>query len=243
MQKRIRVVTLLTFLLSSLALAEPSLEAINKTLKNSRPDLSITSVKASPVAGLYEAQMDNGPVVYITADGSHMLVGDLYQNAPGELVNLTEQARNTERADLLAGIRRDDMIVFSPSAPMAVKGTVTVFTDVDCGYCQKLHKEVPVLNAMGIEVQYLAFPRAGVGSPSYDKIVSAWCASDRQAAMTQLKNRQPIAAATCPNPVADQYELGQQMGVRGTPALLLADGTMLPGYMPANELAAVMGIN
>ncbi|MFT5670969.1 MAG: thiol:disulfide interchange protein DsbC, partial [Glaciecola sp.] len=116
--------------------------------------------------------------------------------------------------------------------------------DVDCGYCRKLHEEVPALNAKGIEVRYLAYPRAGIGSPSYNKIVSAWCAVDQQNALTKLKQLEPIPTNICAgNPVAAQFALGGKMGVRGTPALVLDSGRLLPGYMPADRLAAELGVN
>ena len=123
------------------------------------------------------------------------------------------------------------------------KATISVFTDVDCDYCRKLHLEVPELNAMGVEVRYLAYPRAGVGSESYRKIVSAWCATDPNTALTALKAGKTITDNQCSdNPVADQYQLGQQMGISGTPAILLEDGRLLPGYMPAAQLAESIGI-
>jgi thiol:disulfide interchange protein DsbC len=121
---------------------------------------------------------------------------------------------------------------------------VSVFTDVDCFYCQKLHQEVPELNRRGVEVRYLAYPRAGVGSDSYRKIASAWCASDKLTAMTRLKNRETIPDNVCPgNPVADQFLLGQKVGVTGTPALVLESGQLLPGFMPADALVQRLGIN
>jgi thiol:disulfide interchange protein DsbC len=120
---------------------------------------------------------------------------------------------------------------------------VSVFTDVDCGYCQKLHQEVPQLNTMGIEVRYLAFPRAGKGSETYQKLVTAWCAQDRQATLTRYKNREPVTTKTCANnPVNAQYELGESIGINGTPALITATGELLPGYMPAAELARRLGV-
>ncbi|MFT4997550.1 MAG: thiol:disulfide interchange protein DsbC [Chitinophagales bacterium] len=222
----------------------PGIEAtIKKQMQISRADLIIESVTQSPMKGVYEATLAaGGPVFYVSADGKHMMVGDLYEVAPGGLVNLTEQAQDIERKNLLASISKDDMIVFSPKGQ--VKASVTVFTDVDCGYCQKLHEEVPALNAKGIEVRYLAYPRAGIGSPSYNKIVSAWCANDQQDALTKLKRRQPIPTNICAgNPVAAQFALGGKMGVRGTPALVLESGRLLPGYMPADRLAAELGVN
>ncbi|MFQ3323852.1 MAG: thiol:disulfide interchange protein DsbC [Pseudomonadales bacterium] len=228
----------------SVAALAPGIEAtVKKQMQISRADLIIESVKQSPMKGVYEATLaGGGQVFYVSADGKHMMVGDLYQVAPGGLVNLTEQAQDIERKNLLASISKDDMIVFSPKGE--VKASVTVFTDVDCGYCQKLHEEVPALNAKGIEVRYLAYPRSGIGSPSYNKIVSAWCANNQQDALTKLKLRQTIPTNICAgNPVAAQFALGGKMGVRGTPALVLESGRMLPGYMPADRLAAELGVN
>ena len=132
------------------------------------------------------------------------------------------------------------MIVFSPVGTL--KGTVTVFTDVDCFYCQKLHKEVPELNRLGIKVRYLAYPRAGLDSESYRKIATAWCAENPQDAITRLKARESLPENVCSqNPVAAHFQLGQQVGVTGTPALLLDDGTLVSGYMPAQQLVERMG--
>ena len=169
-------------------------------------------------------------------------MGDLYSVEPSGFVNLAEQERDGDRKALLAKVKKADMIVFSP-AEQPAKAYVTVFTDVDCFYCQKLHKEMADINRLGIEVRYLAFPRAGIGSDSYKKIASAWCAKDRNEAMTRLKLRQPVATNVCPgNPVADQYQLGQEMGVTGTPALITEDGRLMPGYMPALQLAKALGV-
>jgi thiol:disulfide interchange protein DsbC len=112
-----------------------------------------------------------------------------------------------------------------------------VFTDTDCGYCQKLHSEVPELNRLGVEVRYVAFPRQGLQSPAYKELVSVWCAKDRQGAMNLAKTRQEVPAAECDNPVAKQYALGQMIGVSGTPAIVLANGKLIPGYQPAPQLA------
>src|SRR5690606_13034670 len=124
--------------------------------------------------------------------------------------------------------------IFAPEKP---KSHITVFTDTDCGYCQKLHSEVPELNRQGIEVRYLAFPRQGPGSHGYNTLVSVWCAKDPKLAMNQAKSRQEIPAASCENPVLEQFELGQLIGVNGTPSIVLANGRMIPGYQPAAELA------
>lgn len=215
---------------------------IEKKFQQSRPELRIESVVQSEIASLYAVKFVNGPVIYVTADGSYFVMGDLYSVEPSGFVNLAEQERDGDRKALLAKVKKADMIVFSP-AEQPAKAHVTVFTDVDCFYCQKLHKEMADINRLGIEVRYLAFPRAGIGSDSYKKIASAWCAKDRNEAMTRLKLRQPVATNVCPgNPVADQYQLGQEMGVTGTPALITEDGRLMPGYMPALQLAKALGV-
>ena len=215
---------------------------IMASLRSARPDLNYGAIQASPIPGIAMLQVENGPLLYVYNDGEFFFDGDLYQVGKGRFINLKEQALTAVRKDLLAEIPLADMIVFSPTVP--VQGVINVFTDVDCGYCRKLHKEVPDLNAMGIEVRYLAFPRAGIGSASYQKIASAWCADKPRQALTALKNGKDIEQNVCAdNPVEKQYSLGQQMGVNGTPAIVLADGSLLPGYRPAADLAKVLGIN
>jgi len=209
-------------------------------LKALRPDIPIEKVSTSPVPGIYALELPGGTVFYGTADGRYLFAGDLYELADDDLVNLAEAGRTEKRRDLMAGVSKADMVIFP--AVGETKGVVSVFTDVDCGYCRKLHQEVPKLNQMGIEVRYLAYPRAGVGSRSYQKIVSAWCAADPNKAMTQLKSGMEIPDVSCENPVAAQFDLGQQVGVTGTPAIVLEDGRLVPGYMPAAELAETVGI-
>lgn len=225
---------------SPIALAENGDKLVER-LQALRPDIPIENVASTPIPGIYALELAGGTVFYGTEDGRYLFAGDLYELGDDELVNLAEAGRTSKRQKLLAQVDKDDMLVFSPKGP--TKAAINVFTDVDCGYCQKLHQEVPELNAMGIEVRYLAYPRAGVGSQSYQKIVSAWCADDPNAALTKLKARQTIPAATCDNPVADQYQLGREMGVSGTPAIVLKDGTLLPGYMPARDLAEAVGVS
>lgn len=215
-------------------------DALVAKLKKLRPGIPIERVTGTPVAGIYALVIDGATVYYGTADGRYLFAGDLYELGDDNLVNLAEVGRAEMRRKLLASVPRDEMVIFSPKGQ--VKAAVSVFTDVDCGYCQHFHREVPELNRMGIEVRYLAWPRAGIGSRSYEKIVSAWCSDDPNTAITRLKAQQPIPSATCPNPVADQFELGRELGVTGTPAIILEDGTLLPGYMPAAELAKAVGI-
>ena len=164
----------------------------------------------------------------------------MYEVSSEGIVNLPELARQEKRKELMAKVDATSMISFKPASGLLA--TVSVFTDVDCTYCRKLHREMREYHKKGIEVRYLAYPRAGIGSESYKKTVSAWCSSDPQRAITTLKRGDNIPSRTCPNPVAAQYELGDRVGVTGTPSIVLSDGRMLPGYLSAEKLAEELGI-
>ena len=209
-------------------------------LKALRPDIPIEQVSKTPLPGIYALELTGGTVFYGTEDGRYLFAGDLYELGDKDLVNLADISRAAKRRELMASVSETDMIIFPANAKS--KAVISVFTDVDCGYCRKLHQEVPALNELGIEVRYLAYPRAGIGSPSYAKIVSAWCADDPNSAITKLKAGERIPDATCDNPVAAQFDLGREVGVTGTPAIVLEDGRLLPGYMPAPNLASAIGI-
>ena len=240
MIKLFKVVVLGLILAAQSAVAEGP-EKLVEALKKARPGLNVSGTAPSGIDGLYLVEIDNGAmIVYGTEDGRYLLSGELYELGGDDLINVTEAYRAGHRQELMASLDRGDMVVFSPAGE--TKAAITVFTDVDCGYCRKLHLEVPDLNKAGVEVRYLAYPRAGVGSKSYEKIVSAWCADKPNDALTDLKMGKEIPTKTCDNPVASQFDLGQKVGVRGTPAILLDNGEMLPGYMPAADLVATLGL-
>lgn len=222
-------------LAASVAFAADPDQVIRATLTKLQPDMPIEAIAESPMSGLFQVHLKGGRMLYASADGQFLLQGNLYQVKDGDAVNLTRQAESKGIAKLINEIPTGEMVVFSPKEP--AKAHITVFTDTDCGYCQKLHSEVPELNRRGIEVRYLAFPRQGVGSHGYNTMVSVWCAKDRQAAMDKAKSREELAAASCDNPVTKQYELGQMVGVNGTPAIVLGNGELIPGYQPAPQLA------
>lgn len=211
---------------------------IRASLKTLDSTIPVESVSPTPVKDLYEVVLAGSHVLYVSADGQYLIQGDLLKLENGKANNLTDGVRVRATKSALSEVNRQDMVIFSPKG--TVKGAIYAFTDVDCGYCRKLHNEVGELNRMGIEVRYLAFPRAGEGSPSYQKMVSAWCSSDRNKAMTTLKNGGSVMEKTCANPVMAQYELGAKLGVRGTPAIYLEDGTAIPGYRPAADIAETM---
>ncbi|NOX49122.1 MAG: DsbC family protein [Gammaproteobacteria bacterium] len=203
------------------------------------PELPIQAVYKLPLAGMFGVELAGGQTLYGTADGQYFIAGDLYQ-LKDKIVNLAEVRRSVARKAELAKVPLEQMVVFSPAGETLTH--VSVFTDVDCSFCCKLHLEMAELNERGVEVRYLAYPRAGIGTPTYAKMVSAWCADDPNAAITALKTGQSIPMKQCDNPISSHYELGRRVGVSGTPAIVTASGELLPGYMPAAELAAAIGL-
>jgi thiol:disulfide interchange protein DsbC len=223
-------------LASSVAMAADADQAIRKTLQTIQPDLPVEAIAESPMPGVYQVQLQGGRQLYASEDGQFLLQGYLFQVKDGAAVNLTEQAESQGVAKTIAAIPASEMVVF---AGKESKTHITVFTDTDCGYCQKLHSEVPELNRLGVEVRYLAFPRQGLGSAAAKELANVWCAKDKQQAMDLAKTRQAVPDAQCDNPVAKQYALGQMIGVTGTPAIVLANGKIIPGYQPAPQLAKI----
>jgi thiol:disulfide interchange protein DsbC len=203
--------------------------------------LAVESVETSEIPGMYRVQLQDGPEVYATEDGEFFVLGDLYSVTPTGLVNLAEVRRSEQRLADIEAVALQNQIVFPASGE--TKSHITVFTDVSCFYCQKLHKEVPELNRRGVEVRYLAYPRQGIGSAGFRQLATAWCAEDPQTTLTRMKNRESVDENVCAgNPVAAQFELGQAVGVRGTPAIVMPDGSMVPGYRSADDLVAALGI-
>jgi thiol:disulfide interchange protein DsbC len=209
---------------------ERAVEAIARL----NPRVEVERVGAAPLPGFREAIV-GGQVVYVSDDGRYLFLpgpgGALFDSQADR--NLTEAALAGMRTELLAKIPQSERIVFAPPNP---KHTVTVFTDVECGYCRKLHSEIAQYNAQGIAVEYLAFPRMGIGSEDFEKMVSVWCADDRRAALTQAKTTGQVPERDCKNTVTMQYNIGQRVGLTGTPMILAEDGTQLGGYVPAPAL-------
>jgi len=209
-------------------------DAIRQSLGKVLPGVTLDQIKPSPLPGVSEVLV--GPrLLYISDDGKYLLQGSLIDLETRK--DISEERRKGIRLDAIDKVGVDNMIVFPAEKE---RHAITVFTDIDCGYCRKLHSEIQQFNAEGITVRYLMFPRAGVGSPSYDKAVSVWCSDDRRAALTHAKAGDEITPQKCDNPVKDQYELGGQLGVTGTPALILDNGELLPGYVPAKRLAKAL---
>lgn len=215
-------------------------ENIRNRLLAARPDIPVLDILPSEVPGFYSVFLPAGQVLHFTADGKYFYTGDLFE-VNETLENVSERARATARKALLANADESQMVVFSP-AKERVKAQVTVFTDIDCGWCRKLHNEVPEMNRLGIAVRYMAFPRGGLDSVSYDKLVNAWCAEKPQIALTRAKAGEEIPEAKCVNSVAAQYEMAGRMGINSTPSIVLDDGTLMPGYKTAESLADLLGV-
>jgi len=215
-------------------------ERIGERLAESVPGLKVTSIQESEAAGLYEVRSSNGETVYTTADGTYLLTGDLLKITDSGIVNVTEASRAEARVSQMAEYGANGIISYPAKGEQ--KAVVDVFTDIDCPYCRKLHDEVPELNDYGITVNYYAFPRSGPGTASFKKYISVWCADDQQAAMDAAKAGDSVPQKTCENPVEAQFRLGNQVGVTGTPAIVLEDGKMVRGYLPARKLAEGLGL-
>jgi len=234
------VLALSLWLGSSMVMAEtsdqvdPAVETIRASLAKELPTLKPDSISPSVIPGLYEVIL--GPrVVYMSADGNYLMSGEMSDIHSGE--NLTEPKLRAAKLKAVNQVGEDNMIVFGPAD---ARHTINVFTDIDCGYCRKLHAEIDDYNASDIRVRYLFYPRAGVGSEAYDKGVSVWCSADRKQAMTDAKKGKKLEAKTCVNPVSDHYQLAQLLGLKGTPALILEDGGTIPGYVPAKRLKKIL---
>lgn len=204
------------------------------TIRGALSGIDIGSIEATPVPGLYEVVVGS-QVVYFSADGRYLLQGELVDFKSKR--SLTEARRSAIRRDIISSLDEDRMIIFRPKK---VRHVVTVFTDIDCGYCQKLHSQIDQYLAKDIEIRYLFFPRAGKDSASYKKAVSVWCADDRKQALTDSKNRRPVPEKTCDNPVDEHMKLAHQLGLRGTPYILFENGQSPPGYVGPEQMAQML---
>ncbi len=224
----------LTLLAAFSAFADDAqLEAVRERLAQKFDVIAPEDVNPGPIDGWYQIQ--KGPIVaYVSADGRYLIQGDLIDIDAG--VNLTETARNSVRKDALAALDSDQFITFSPDD---VQHSVTVFTDIDCSYCRKLHSQIEEYLDLGIEVRYMLYPRNGPASRSWTTSENVWCASDRNAALTSAKLDRSFESHQCDSStITKHFSVGQDIGVTGTPAIILDDGTLVSGYLPPQALTA-----
>lgn len=226
---------LVVFFSAASALAEDAaLEEVRAKMTALFESIEPGNINSSPIDGWYTIQQGS-IVAYVSANGRYLLQGDLIDL--DSQVNLTEQSRNGARRDLIGALADDDTIVFSPAE---VKYKVTVFTDVDCTYCRKLHGQIDEYLDQGIQVRYMLYPRNGPASRSWSKSEEVWCAKDRNQALTAAKQDRGFETSQCDDvaAISNHYRIGQEIGLSGTPAIVLEDGTLIGGYLPPAQLGA-----
>lgn len=209
----------------------PKEAMIRAALKAIDPRVVPDRIAPAPMPGFQEVIV-SGQVIYFSDDGRYMLQGSLYDVKAKK--DLSQIGLSVLRREALSKVPVSERIVFAPVGIR--KHSVSVFTDIECGYCQKLHSEIAEYNKLGIAIEYLAFPRAGLASQDALAMESVWCSADRRKALTDAKNGRPVPPKRCDNPVAAQYKIGQQIGLQGTPMIINSDGVALPGYLPPDKL-------
>lgn len=231
MNRLVQVILLMLLSVSSSAWGADGPQQVRDNLMRLIPDdFAISAVEPTPMEGVYRVGINNQEI-YIYSKGDFVMIGDVYDVL--NKVDLGERRRMQKIAESLDSVPESEMIHMGEP----LEHYVTVFTDTDCGYCQRFHLTIPELQNKGIQVRYLMFPRAGIGSDSYNEAVSVWCAEDQASAMTLAKAGGNVDYRNCENPVASQYELGQSVGVQGTPTLILDSGKVIIGFMTPDELS------
>lgn len=244
MKRTTQWVVLLVSLVFSVQVLADARDVIREQLYKADSRIPVKSIEPTEMSSVYEVALESGELIYSHESGEYFMVGHLFRIDDQQgLVNVTEQTQNRMRVAALAEVPPEHMITYPAKGER--QATLRIFTDVDCPYCRQMHDEVEALNDMGIEVSYLAFPRGGPNTATYRTMVSIWCgetAEERSQLMERVKSGATVAEKSCENPVFDQFVLGQRIGVSGTPAMVLEDGTLIPGYMPAARIGQMLGI-
>jgi len=208
---------------------DANIKELKAALAKRMPTAAGASIKTTPVEGLFEVTAGN-QIMYMTKDARYIFDGDMYDMNTRQ--NVTENARGSVRLEALNGLGEKNMLVYMPKGE--VKHTITVFTDIYCPYCRKLHDEMPDYQKNGIKVRYIFVPFKG--QKSVDTSISVWCAKDKTKAMDMAKSGESVEAKTCDNPISQHQALAAELGIRGTPAIMLESGVMLPGYVPSAKV-------
>jgi len=210
-------------------------ELISAKLENILPaDAVIESIEPSVFDGIYKVYYGDLQPIYVSQDGNFFIYGDMYQINSNRIINITNEETKSRRVDLLSSIPSNELIIFKSKNEISA---ITVFTDVDCGYCRKLHSQISEYNKVGITVKYAAFPRSGIGTQTFTRMVGAWCADEPKKVITDLKNDKKLNLDFCDDqPIAKHYVIGQKLGISGTPAIITPDGELIPGYVSPEEL-------
>ena len=227
--------SLISFILIFSVSVSASQDNVREGLKNILPDGTVIElIEPSPIPGIYAVYYGDLQPIYVTQDGSFFIYGDIYKININSISNITEKSVAERRKLILQSIPSEELISFKSSNEQF---SVIVFTDVDCGYCRKLHNQIDEYNSLGISINYAAFPRSGIGTSAFTKMVGAWCSDNPKDSMTKLKNNSTLDISFCENqPVSKQYIIGKKLGVDGTPAIFSMDGEIFPGYIEPEEL-------
>ena len=245
MIKKIKFYTFTLFLLFSVGCSADSSEDLNdieevknKLIEILPEEIDLLSIQKTDMQGFFEVNFEGIEPLYVSSDGNYLVSGDIYLITKEGLVNKSEARRDYQRKTLINNLDKKELITFEPEELIH---NVFVFTDVDCGYCRQFHNQIDAYLELGIRVNYLAYPRAGVGSESFRKISSAWCDDDPNYSLTLLKQGKDIEIKLCAdNPVEKHFKLGNALGVQGTPSIITDEGKMIPGYLPPQDLLNIL---
>lgn len=230
-----RIIILLCAIIAlPLNAADDDISKLKKQLSSMFPSDTVYNISETPVPGLFEVDFGDS-FVYITADAQYAVKGDIINMLTN--ANLTDLKRADGRLKTMEAITEKDTLVYPVKNKIT---TMTVFTDIDCSYCRKLHNDMSGYNKQGIEVRYVFYPRAGMGSNSHQKATSVWCADDQRKALDFVKSGRRIEKLDCDTPILKHVEVANKLGVNSTPTLMFEDGTMMPGYIPPARLAAIL---
>tara|TARA_Y100000590_G_scaffold431448_1_gene546264 strand:- start:24948 stop:25679 length:732 start_codon:yes stop_codon:yes gene_type:complete len=201
-------------------------------------DVIVKSIEETDIEGYLEVSLEGMESFFVSENGKFIISGDIFEITSEGLINRSEVRRSAYRKKIVNDLDSSEFITFRPNA---VRHSIFVFTDVDCGYCRQFHAQMAEYLELGIKVNYLAFPRAGANSDSYKRIASAWCSKDPNNAITELKLGNEIKENVClDNPVIKHFDLGNSLGVTGTPSIITSEGKLIPGYIPAENLIGLL---
>ena len=222
------------FVIFSLTIFSDETEIREKISSILPPGTQIEAIEKSDFPDIYKVYYGDIQPLYVSKDGKYFLYGDMFKISSSQIINLTSSDITKRRMQLMKDIGKEELISFISKNE---SHSVTVFTDVDCGYCRKLHNEIEDYNKLGISIHYAAFPRSGIGTESFTKMVGAWCSEDPKKSITNLKNGENLRLNFCDSqPVAKHYVIGQKLGISGTPAIISQDGELYPGYFSPKDL-------
>ena len=201
-------------------------------------DVIVKSIEETDIEGYLEVSLEGMESFFVSENGKFIISGDIFEITSEGLINRSEVIRSAYRKKIVNDLDSSEFITFRPNA---VRHSIFVFTDVDCGYCRQFHAQMAEYLELGIKVNYLAFPRAGANSDSYKRIASAWCSKDPNNAITELKLGNEIKENVClDNPVIKHFDLGNSLRDTGTHSINNTEAKLIPGYIPAEKLIGLI---